>query len=45
MARGSAVSRGPHEMLLVPFHRLFWVWFECGQGHRGPMIPCCPGGP
>ncbi|CAI9542268.1 unnamed protein product [Staurois parvus] len=24
------------------FHRLF---FEFGQGHRGPMIPYCPGGP
>ncbi|CAI9549329.1 unnamed protein product [Staurois parvus] len=24
------VRRGPHEMPLVPFHRLFWVWFECG---------------
>ncbi|CAI9558616.1 unnamed protein product [Staurois parvus] len=22
------------------FHRLF---FEFGQGHRGPMIPYCPG--
>ncbi|CAI9554953.1 unnamed protein product [Staurois parvus] len=27
------------------FHRLFWVCFECGQGHRGPMIPYCPGAP
>ncbi|CAI9589826.1 unnamed protein product [Staurois parvus] len=32
-------------MPLVPFHRLFWVWFECGRGHRGPMIPYCPGAP
>ncbi|CAI9611349.1 unnamed protein product, partial [Staurois parvus] len=23
----------------------FWVCFECGQGHRGPMIPYCPGAP
>ncbi|CAI9569001.1 unnamed protein product, partial [Staurois parvus] len=23
----------------------FWVWFECGRGHRGPMIPYCPGAP
>ncbi|CAI9572174.1 unnamed protein product, partial [Staurois parvus] len=37
------VSRGPHEMPLVPFYRLFWVCFECGQRHRGPMIPYCPG--
>ncbi|CAI9590135.1 unnamed protein product [Staurois parvus] len=27
------------------FYRLFWVYFECGQGHRGPMIPSCPGAP
>ncbi|CAI9555273.1 unnamed protein product [Staurois parvus] len=32
-------------MLLVPFHRLFRVWFDCGRGHRGPMIPYCPGAP
>ncbi|CAI9568683.1 unnamed protein product [Staurois parvus] len=32
-------------MPLVPFHRLFWVWFDCGRGHRGPMIPYCPGAP
>ncbi|CAI9600188.1 unnamed protein product [Staurois parvus] len=24
------------------FHRLF---FEFGQGHRGPIIPYCPGAP
>ncbi|CAI9621729.1 unnamed protein product [Staurois parvus] len=28
--------------LLIGF---FWVCFECGQGHRGPMIPYCPGVP
>ncbi|CAI9602505.1 unnamed protein product, partial [Staurois parvus] len=27
------------------FYRLFWVCFECGQGHRGLMIPNCPGAP
>ncbi|CAI9540560.1 unnamed protein product [Staurois parvus] len=31
-------------MSLVPFYRLFWVWFECGQGH-GPHDPLLPGGP
>ncbi|CAI9533501.1 unnamed protein product [Staurois parvus] len=39
--RGPGVSRGPHEMPLVPFIGFFW----CGQGHRGPMIPYCPGAP
>ncbi|CAI9619492.1 unnamed protein product [Staurois parvus] len=29
-------------MPLVPF---FIGFFEFGQGHRGPMIPYCPGGP
>ncbi|CAI9579760.1 unnamed protein product [Staurois parvus] len=24
---------------------LFIGFFEFGQGHRGPMIPYCPGGP
>ncbi|CAI9562171.1 unnamed protein product [Staurois parvus] len=24
---------------------LFHRFFEFGQGHRGPMIPYCPGGP
>ncbi|CAI9552595.1 unnamed protein product [Staurois parvus] len=42
-AQGPGVSRGPHEIPLV--HRLFGVWFECGRGHRGPMIPYCPGAP
>ncbi|CAI9618902.1 unnamed protein product [Staurois parvus] len=28
-------------MPLVPFIGFFW----CGRGHRGPMIPYCPGGP
>ncbi|CAI9571277.1 unnamed protein product, partial [Staurois parvus] len=23
----------------------FIGFFEFGQGHRGPMIPYCPGGP
>ncbi|CAI9589822.1 unnamed protein product [Staurois parvus] len=23
----------------------FWVYFECGQGHRGPHDPLLPGGP
>ncbi|CAI9619154.1 unnamed protein product, partial [Staurois parvus] len=35
---------------VVPLSRmscapLFWVCFECGQGHKGPMIPYCPGAP
>ncbi|CAI9551943.1 unnamed protein product, partial [Staurois parvus] len=38
--RGLGVSRRPHEMPLVPF---FIGFFEFGQGHRGPMIPYCPG--
>ncbi|CAI9613116.1 unnamed protein product [Staurois parvus] len=21
----------------------FWVWIECGRGHRGPMSPYCLG--
>ncbi|CAI9617240.1 unnamed protein product [Staurois parvus] len=25
------------------FISFFWVWFDCGQGHRSPMIPYCPG--
>ncbi|CAI9601279.1 unnamed protein product, partial [Staurois parvus] len=29
-------------MPLVPF---FIGFFEFGQGHRGHMIPYCPGGP
>ncbi|CAI9540964.1 unnamed protein product, partial [Staurois parvus] len=29
-------------MPLVPF---FIGFFEFGQGHRGPMIPYCPGAP
>ncbi|CAI9555675.1 unnamed protein product [Staurois parvus] len=41
-AQGPGVSRGPHEMPLVPF---FIGFFEFGQGHRGPMIPYCPGAP
>ncbi|CAI9543867.1 unnamed protein product [Staurois parvus] len=32
-------------MPLVPFIGFFWVCFECGQGHRGPMIPYCLGAP
>ncbi|CAI9535164.1 unnamed protein product [Staurois parvus] len=32
-------------MPLVPFYRLFLGFFEFGQGHRGPMIPYCPGAP
>ncbi|CAI9586942.1 unnamed protein product [Staurois parvus] len=40
--RGPGVSRGPHEMPLVPF---FIGFFEFGQGHRGPMIPYFPGAP
>ncbi|CAI9596671.1 unnamed protein product, partial [Staurois parvus] len=23
----------------------FIGFFECGRGHRGPMIPYCPGAP
>ncbi|CAI9554218.1 unnamed protein product [Staurois parvus] len=38
-ARGPGVCRGPHEM---PF---FIGFFEFGHGHRGPMIPYCPGAP
>ncbi|CAI9565381.1 unnamed protein product, partial [Staurois parvus] len=38
-ARGPRVSRGPHEMPLVPFSDVF----EFGQGQRGPMIPYGPG--
>ncbi|CAI9550279.1 unnamed protein product [Staurois parvus] len=40
--RAPGVSRGPHEMHLVPF---FIGFFEFGQGHRGPMVPYCPGAP
>ncbi|CAI9546508.1 unnamed protein product, partial [Staurois parvus] len=25
--------------------RFLGAFFECGQGHRGPMIPYCPGAP
>ncbi|CAI9562146.1 unnamed protein product, partial [Staurois parvus] len=35
------VSRGP---MKYPCY-LFICFFECGQGHRGPMITYCPGGP
>ncbi|CAI9597849.1 unnamed protein product, partial [Staurois parvus] len=38
----SLPRKGPHEMPLVPF---FIGFFEFGQGHRGPMIPYCPGAP
>ncbi|CAI9533219.1 unnamed protein product [Staurois parvus] len=27
------------------FHSFFLGFFEFGQGHRGPMIPYCPGAP
>ncbi|CAI9555768.1 unnamed protein product, partial [Staurois parvus] len=40
-ARGPGVIRGLHGMPLVPFIGFFW----CGRGHRGPMIPYCPGAP
>ncbi|CAI9603941.1 unnamed protein product [Staurois parvus] len=30
-------------MPLVPFIGFFGCVFVCGQGHRGPMIPYCPG--
>ncbi|CAI9579185.1 unnamed protein product [Staurois parvus] len=39
---------GPHELSVPPLvahHWLFWVLFEFGQGHRGPMIPYCSGAP
>ncbi|CAI9548026.1 unnamed protein product [Staurois parvus] len=32
-------------MPLVPFIDCFIGFFGCGQGHRGPMIPYCPGAP
>ncbi|CAI9612799.1 unnamed protein product [Staurois parvus] len=28
-----------------PWYLLFIGFFECGQGHRGPMIPYCLGAP
>ncbi|CAI9611915.1 unnamed protein product, partial [Staurois parvus] len=40
-ARGPGVSSGPHEMPLVPFHRLFGVWART----QGPHDPLLPGGP
>ncbi|CAI9542217.1 unnamed protein product [Staurois parvus] len=33
LPEGPEVSRGPHEMPLVPF---FIGFFEFGQGHRAP---------
>ncbi|CAI9602989.1 unnamed protein product [Staurois parvus] len=42
---GPLVSRGPHEMPLVPYIGFFIGFFGCGRGHRGPMIPYCLGAP
>ncbi|CAI9543723.1 unnamed protein product [Staurois parvus] len=36
---------GPMKCPWYLFYRLFWVCFECGQGHRGPMIPYFLGAP
>ncbi|CAI9572104.1 unnamed protein product [Staurois parvus] len=42
LRKGPGSVEGPMRWLWYLFHRLF---FEFGQGHRGPMIPYCPGAP
>ncbi|CAI9575975.1 unnamed protein product, partial [Staurois parvus] len=42
LPEGPGSVGGPIRCPWYLFHRLF---FEFGQGHRGPMIPYCPGAP
>ncbi|CAI9540566.1 unnamed protein product [Staurois parvus] len=44
---GNRGSWGPWSVggpMRCPWY-LFYRLFEFGQGHRGPMIPYCPGAP